>query len=511
MSDIATNIILVFVFIIIGGVFAAAEISLVSLRDSQVKQLEATRGKRGRVIARLTENPNLFLSAVQIGVTLSGFLSAAFGASVLSQHLAPVFVGWGMSAGFANTLALIVITVVISYFSIVIGELTSKRLAMQRAEAFSLALAPMVSGIATAFRPVIWFLGVSTDVLVRILGGDPHAAREDITDEELRSMVSSSSTLGDEERHILDDVFDAGQTSLREVMVPRTEVDFLAGDLTASQAAQVVGDGAHSRYPVTDGNVDHILGFIHIRDLLDMDPAERHAKVRQIVRPVLSIPDSVKVLKAMSEMRRANSHLAIVLDEYGGTAGIVTLEDIVEEIVGDITDEYDEIEPSDAMHTRLRDIDGLMTLEEFTDRVGLVMPEGPYDTVAGFLMARTGQMPAVGQQVRCHLSPVNQPDDEDEDPNVELTVIELDGRRASWLRLKRLDGAAMEGAVPTVTARPQGPYAPEMPHSGDGAPRADEASGPTTGPTRPEDGGPAGGVADDDGVSSGQVGRATLS
>ena len=163
------------------------------------------------------------------------------------------------------------------------------------------------------------------------------------------------------------------------------------------------------------------------------------------------------------------------------------------------------------MHTRLRDIDGLMTLEEFTDRVGLVMPEGPYDTVAGFLMARTGQMPAVGQQVRCHLSPVNQPDDEDEDPNVELTVIELDGRRASWLRLKRLDGAAMEGAVPTVTARPQGPYAPEMPHSGDGAPRADEASGPTTGPTRPEDGGPAGGVADDDGVSSGQVGRATLS
>lgn len=324
-------------------------------------------------------------------------------------------------------------------------------------------------------------------------------------------MVSSSSTLGDEERHILDDVFDAGQTSLREVMVPRTEVDFLAGDLTASQAAQVVGDGAHSRYPVTDGNVDHILGFIHIRDLLDMDPAERHAKVRQIVRPVLSIPDSVKVLKAMSEMRRANSHLAIVLDEYGGTAGIVTLEDIVEEIVGDITDEYDEIEPSDAMHTRLRDIDGLMTLEEFTDRVGLVMPEGPYDTVAGFLMARTGQMPAVGQQVRCHLSPVNQPDDEDEDPNVELTVIELDGRRASWLRLKRLDGAAMEGAVPTVTARPQDPHAPETPHSGDGAPRADEASGPTTGPAQPEDGGPAGGVADDDGVSSRQVGRATLS
>lgn len=463
MSEVTTNILLVLVFILIGGVFAAAEISLVSLRETQVKQLIASRGSRGRAIEKLTSNPNRFLSAVQIGVTLSGFLSAAFGAATLSTHLAPVFVRHGMSSGLASTLSLVLITIVISYFSIVLGELTSKRLAMQRAESFALALGPLVNGIASAFRPIIWFLGVSTDFLVRVLGGDPHAAREEVTDEELRSMVSASVTLGDEERHILDDVFDAGQKSLREVMVPRTEVDFLAGDLTASQAAQVVRDGSHSRYPVTEGTADHILGFVHVRDLLDLDPAERHAKVAQLVRPVLSLPDSVKVLRAMTEMRRARSHLAIVLDEYGGTAGIVTLEDIVEEIVGDITDEYDTVEPSDAMHARLRDIDGLMTLEEFADKVGLVLPEGPYDTVAGYFMAQTGEVPTKGAQIRRHLEAVDAPEDEDavDEPNVELTVIELDGRRAAWLRLRRLDGAAMVGQVPAVTAR-QG----QEPHPG---------------------------------------------
>lgn len=457
MSEVVTNIALVFLFILIGGVFAAAEMALVSLRDSQVRQL-ASRGSRGRAIEKLTSDPNRFLSAVQIGVTLSGFLSAAFGGATLSTHLAPVFEGWGMGHASASTLALVLITIVISYFSIVLGELTSKRLAMQRAEGFSLALGPMVNGIATLFRPVIWLLGVSTDAAVRLLGGDPSASREEVTDEELRSMVVASSTLGDEERLILDDVFDAGQKSLREVMVPRTEVDFLDGGLRASQAAQVVREGAHSRYPVTDGSADRIAGFVHVRDLLDLDPSDRHAKVLQLVRPVLSLPDSVKVLRAMSELRRNHAHLAIVLDEYGGTAGIVTLEDLVEEIVGDITDEYDTVEPSDAMHARLRDIDGLMTLEEFEEKTGLTLPEGPYDTVAGYFMAQTGRVPAKGDVVRVHLrgaEEVVEDEEEDVEPNAELTVIEVDGRRAAWLRMRRLHGAALVGQVAAVSARPQ--------------------------------------------------------
>ncbi|MGB2979074.1 MAG: CNNM domain-containing protein, partial [Propionicimonas sp.] len=220
MDSIIGNIVLIFAFILIGGVFAAAEMALVSLRDTQVRQL-ANRGKRGQTVARLSADPNLFLSAVQIGVTLSGFLSAAFGGALLSEAFAVVLVGWGVPQAAAGPLSLVLITVVISYFSIVIGELTAKRLAMQRAESFAMALAPLVSAIAGITKPVIWFLGVSTNALVRVFGGDPTAGREVVTDEELRSMVGSSTTLGDEERQIVDEVFSAGEVSLREAMIPR--------------------------------------------------------------------------------------------------------------------------------------------------------------------------------------------------------------------------------------------------------------------------------------------------
>ena len=462
MAEVFENSALILLFILVGGVFSAAEMALVSLRDSQIKQLAATRGSRGRSIQKLQSNPNRFLSAVQIGVTLSGFLASAFGGATLASELAPVFESWGMSASVAATVALVTITVIISYFSIVLGELVAKRLAMQRAEGFSVALGPMVNGIATLFRPIIWFLGVSTDLVVKILGGDPTAAREEVTDEEIRSMVVSSATLGDEERTILDEVFAVGEKSLREVMVPRTEVDFLQGSMKAVQAAQVVRDGSHSRYPVIDGSADRVLGFVHVRDLLELNPQIRTSRVSQLVRAVVSLPDTVKALKALTEMRRTNAHLAIVLDEYGGTAGIVTLEDLVEEIVGDITDEYDTVEPSDLAHVRQRDIDGLTTLEEFSDKVGLVLPEGPYDTLAGYFMAQTGEVPTKGAQVDVHLDPVGYvPDENDEDvepdPNIELTVTEVDGLRAAWLRIRRLDapGASTVPAGTSTIPRPE--------------------------------------------------------
>ena len=296
--DILTNIALIFLFILIGGVFAAAEMALVSLRDSQVKHLSG-RGKRGAAVARLNSDPNLFLSAVQIGVTVSGFLSAAYGGATLSGALGEVFAGWGVPSGIAEPLALVLITVAISYFSIVLGELTAKRLAMQRAESFSLALAPLVSGIATLARPIIWFLGLSTDIVVRVLGGDPAAGREQVSDEEIRALVVGSQTLGDEERQIVDDVFDAGERSLREVMVPRTEVEFLAADLPAHQAIKVLRGAPHSRYPVTAGSVDRVMGFLHVRDLMDLDRHTRPVSVGDLARPVVSLPDTVKVLRAL--------------------------------------------------------------------------------------------------------------------------------------------------------------------------------------------------------------------
>jgi len=246
MSSVVLNSLLILLLVAIQGIFVAAELALVSLRESQIRQL-ALRGKRGQLIAKLTSNPNLFLSVAQVGVTLSGFLAAAFGADKLSDDLVPQLERLGLSSGVADTLSLVLITIVISYVSIVVGELTAKRLALQRAEGVALALAPLVDFTARVARPVIWLLGVSTNVLVRVLGGDPKISREEVTNEEIRIMVSGSTTLGDEERRIVEDVFAAGERSLREVMVPRTEVDFLAGDMPVHRAVRELTKAPHSR------------------------------------------------------------------------------------------------------------------------------------------------------------------------------------------------------------------------------------------------------------------------
>lgn len=437
MTGVLLNSLLILLLVVVGGVFVAAEIALVSLRESQVTQL-ANRGKRGQLVAKLTANPNLFLSVVQVGVTLSGFLAAAFGADKLSDDLVPVLERLGLSSGVADAVSLILITIVISYVSIVVGELTAKRLALQRAEGVALGLAPLVDFTARVARPVIWLLGVSTDVLVRILGGDPKVSREEVTNEEIRAMVSGSTTLGAEERRIVEDVFAAGERGLREVMVPRTEVDFLPGDMPAHRAVREVIKAPHSRYPVIGDSADDIIGFVHVRDLLDPDLSSRTTPVAEVARPVLSMPDTVRVLRALSDMRRSSSHLAIVLDEYGGTAGIVTMEDLVEELVGDITDEYDVVVEERIGVRGDLVIDGLNTLDDFAEKTGLVLPEGPYDTLAGFFVARLGQLPSVGDAISLELASVD-PNDE-ELAQVELRVSELDGRRASTFVVRRQDG-----------------------------------------------------------------------
>jgi putative hemolysin len=449
MSTVLLNIALVLVLVLFGAVFVAAELALVSLRESQVKQL-AHRGKRGQLVAKLTSDPNLFLSAVQVGVTLCGFLAAAFGADRLSGNLAPVLQRLGLPGGVADTTALVLVTLVISYISIVVGELAAKRLALQRAEGVSLALAPFINFIARAARPVIWILGKSTNVVVRLVGGDPDADREEVTAEEIRVLVSGSSTLGPEERQIVQDVFSAGDRGLREVMVPRTEVDFLSSNMPVHKAVRELSKAPHSRYPVIGESADDVVGFVHVRDLFNPEVSSRSIPVGEVARPVLSLPESARVLRALTEMRRASSHIAIVLDEYGGTAGIVTMEDLVEELVGDITDEYDVVIQD---RTTLRGaliVDGLTSLDDFAEETGFVLPEGPYDTVAGFFMAKLGQLPEVGDVVRAR---VRLGDDDDAEPvTIELRVHELDGRRASSLVIRRIEPVEQPSGQPAGNA-----------------------------------------------------------
>jgi putative hemolysin len=425
VNDVLLSVALILVLILFGAIFVAGEIALVSLRESQVRAL-GEKGKRGARVKELAATPNRFLAAAQIGVTFAGFMSAAFGEARLSSHLEPHLQVWlGVSKGFADVLSLILITLAISYLAIVVGELVPKRLGLQRAESAALLLAPFLDRFASIMRPVVWLLSRSTDVLVRLLGGDPGAKRQAITEEELRGLVASHESLTKDERKLIDEIFAAGERQLREVMIPRTEVEFLDGSMTVARAAKLTATAPHSRYPVTRGSPDDILGFVHVRDLLMPAAKARTTKVADITREVKLLPGTKRVLPAMSEMRREGHHLAIVVDEYGGTAGIVTLEDLIEEVIGDIRDEYDA--PGDeALRMRGGEVeaDGLLNLDEVEEQTGVRLPEGPYETLAGFVMASLGHVPRVGEAV--------------EAAGHRLEVAELDGRRVARVRVTRI-------------------------------------------------------------------------
>lgn len=423
MSGLWWSIGLVLLITLFGALFVAAEIALVSLRDSQIERL-SDEGRRGRWIASLTAQPNRYLAAVQVGVTLMAVVSAAFGEARITPYLEPVFEGWGMSATVADILAFFVVALAIAYVTIVIGELVPKRLGLQRPEATALALSGPLELVARALRPFIWLLSVSTNAIVRLLGGDPKAGKEQITGEELRDIVAAHEDLTAEERALIDDVFDAGDRELKEVMIPRTETAFLLASMSIEDAAREVANAAHSRYPVIRDSADDVIGVVHIREILAPQAGERATRVGQIARPATFFPGTKQVIPALTEMRRLRQHLAIVVDEYGGTAGMVTLEDLVEELVGDIRDEYDEVGQGPRA-----DVDGLLNLEDFADETGVDLPEGPYETAAGFVVSRLGQLPAVGATV-------------DVDGH-RLTVTELDGRRVARLRVTPLpDGLA---------------------------------------------------------------------
>src|SRR5580658_1060170 len=445
VDSVGWDIVIVLAIILVGGFFAAAEMALVSLREGQVRAL-ARRGKRGQKAAKLAHDPNRFLSAVQIGVTVATLLTGAFGAATLARDLDKVLAKH-LSAHVASVLAFLVVTLVIAFFSLVLGELAPKRIALQRQIQISVIAAPILDRIATVARPLVWLLSGCVNLVVRLLGGDPKLGRGVMSSDELRDLVTAHQTLSADERHIVSEVFDAGKRQIREVLVPRTEVDFLPASMPLAQASTVAARATHSRFPVFEDSYDDVIGFVHARDLLD--PSHNGSTtVGDIARTVKMLPTSKTVMSALSEMRRDRSHLAIVVDEYGGTAGIVTLEDLVEELIGDIQDEYDmEDNPSRRLRTGEIEVDGLMNLDDFAEQTAIELPDGPYETVAGFLLSVLGHLPHTGESADFDGS--------------RLTVTELDGRRISRVKVSTSMPAEPAGRSPaasqaqqSITARP---------------------------------------------------------
>lgn len=416
------NVAVVALLVVLEALFVAAEIALVSLRDGQVRAF-AEGSRRTRRIAELVRDPNRFLGAVQIGVTTTAILISAFGEASFGDPVGSGLQRLGLPERWAHAVGFALVVAVISFVTILLGELVPKRLALQRTEAAARLLGPPLDRVARMARPVIWLLSKSTDVLVRLFGGDPSVGREAISEEELRDLVVAHESLSSDERQLISEVFAAGERQIREVMVPRTEVDFLDAGLSVPRAAALASSSSHSRFPVYRDSQDDIVGFVHVRDLFAASEARAGAaRLGDLARPIALLPDSRTVLAALSDLRRENAHIAVVVDEYGGTAGIVTLEDLIEELVGEISDEYDE---GRRTATRLRggdlEVDALLNLDEFAEATGLKLPDGPYETVAGYVLASLGRLPSVGDTVEAE--------------GCRLAVTEMDGRRISRVRV----------------------------------------------------------------------------
>lgn len=381
---------LVVALIAVNALFAGSELALVSLREAQVSRLES-ESSAGRVLARLARDPNRFLATIQIGITLAGFLASATAAVSLAERVTPLLAALGDAD---EVVAIILITLVLTFFTLVFGELAPKRLAMQHAERWALSVARPLDVLASVTRPAVWLLSASTDLVVKVLGGDPTRRRVDITEEELRDMIATQDTLTVDEQQVISGAMEVGDRTLREVIVPRSRVFSLAGDTAVAVAIEKFVESGHVRAPVYRDSLDDLIGVVHVRDLIGKD-----GKVNAVVRPVPTFPESMLVLGALRELQRTRQQMAVVADEHGGVEGIVTIEDLVEEIVGEIYDEYDrDLLAVTRGPDGSRRLSGAFPVHDLVD-LGIRLPEGRYTTLAGVILERLGRIPEAGEHV----------------------------------------------------------------------------------------------------------------
>lgn len=420
MDGLGVPVLLVFLLILLNAVFTGSEMALISLREGQVQRLER-ESRSGRVLALLTRDSNRFLATIQIGITLGGFLAAAVAAKTFAQ---PLEARLGFLGFAAEPVATFLTTLVLTFVTLVLGELAPKRIAMQRAEGWAMLVARPLDVLSNISRPAVWLLGRSTDVVVRLAGVDPHAQRDEVTTEEIRDLVAAQQEFSAEQRTIISGAFEIADRILREILIPRRDVLILPADLPAPEALARLVKGGHSRAPVTGAmGLDDVLGVVHLRDLITAG-----GLVRDHMFEPLFLPETLKVSDAMRQLRGQRQQFALVVDERGAIDGIVTMEDLVEEVVGEIYDESDR-----DVQSVIHEEDGAMLLpgtfpiHDLPD-IGVDIEEtdaGDYTTVAGLALARLGHIPTVpGETVRID--------------GHTAEVVEITGRAITKIRLRPL-------------------------------------------------------------------------
>ena len=431
MSAPIPEILLLIVLTVLEGFFVAAEIALVSIRRSRVDQLVDEDRPGARRVRRLLDEPGRFLAVSQLGLTFIGFLASAFAAVSLSQQLAGALVSVGMAASTADGLSLVIVTVVLALFTIVFAELVPKTLALAYAERFALTLAVPIDVLGHVLAPVVAILTGVTRAVARPFGASVNSEAQ-ITAEELRLIVERGGEQGileAEEEQMINAVIELGDRRLHQVMVPRVDMIALPALATFDHAIEVIVEGGHSRVPVYETTVDEIVGILYAKDLLPFlksDTAERPS-LRTLLRTPVFVPESMSIDDLLHEFQRRKVHMAIVLDEYGGTAGLVTIEDLLEEIVGEIQDEYDVEEPLvERIDEDRARVDGRAAIDDLLEIWDLrieLEDEDEYDTVGGLVYHRMGGIPQPGDEIRMD--------------GLHLTVESTDGRRVAKVIVER--------------------------------------------------------------------------
>lgn len=404
MANVADEILLIAVLVVVNGYFAAAEIALISARRAAL-QTKADEGSKGAKIAiELTANPSRLLATIQIGITLVGFLASATAAVSLAKPLegwlAAQGVGW--LAGVAPVLSVFLVTLLISYVTLVFGELAPKRLGLQRAEGVAVAVAGVVATVAKVTSPLVWLLARSTDIAARLLGVKGAGGRAGVSEEEIKLLVTEQGTLLEEEKRMIHEIFELGDTVAREIMVPRVDMTLAEDTLSVRQVLNIMQEAGFSRVPVYHEDRDRVIGIALLRELIGpLADGRGDDSITSYLREPAFVPETKGILPLLSEMRTTRNHAAVVVDEYGGTAGLVTVEDILEEVVGEIADEFD---PDRRFVNTISSaewiVDGRLSIEDAMEMGFPVEESDEYETVAGWLLSELGHIPQSGERLR---------------------------------------------------------------------------------------------------------------
>ncbi len=398
------QILLQIFLIFINAIFACAEIAVISMNDNKLSKLAAAGDKRALRLTKLTDQPARFLATIQVGITLAGFLGSAFAADNFSDYL----VGWLVSLGVnipaatLDSISVIVITLILSYFTLVFGELVPKRAAMRKAEQMALAMSGLVYVISKIFAPLVWALTASTNAVLRLFGIDPNAEDEKITEEEIRLMVDAGSEKGainHSEKEMIQNIFEFDDKTADEVMTHRTEVSLLWLDETDEQWEKTITESRHSVYPVCNENTDDIVGVLNIKDYFRIKNKTRENILQYAVKPAYFVPETVRADVLFRNMKKSRNHFAIVLDEYGGVNGIITMSDLLEQIVGDL--ENDDTVPPESPEIERIDsqtwmIQGSAPVDMVAQQVGVLLPEDDFETFGGLVFGLLGYVPEDG-------------------------------------------------------------------------------------------------------------------